>query len=88
MYVCEPVITCLTLKALKFMGKSLTPEQKQLVQTKLDVDGAGKVVFSDFVQLAQEMFAFKMESAHLEAGLALALTQKDSLDLPPFPRKV
>ena len=70
------------------MGKVLTPSQKELVHEKLDVDASGKVVFSEFVQLAQEMFAFKMESANLEAGLMLALTQKDSLDLPPYPRKV
>ena len=70
------------------MGKVLTPQQKELVNTKLDVDSNGKVVFSEFVQLAQEMFAFKMESSHLEAGLVLALTQKEGLELPPYPRKV
>ena len=81
-------VTYTLSKALKFMGKVLTLQQKELVNTKLDVDLNGKVVFSEFVQLAQEMFAFKMESSHLEAGLVLALTQKEGLELPPYPRKV
>ena len=70
------------------MGKTLTPQQKDMVHTKLDVDANGKVVFSEFVQLAQEMFAFKMEGSHLEAGLVLALTQKDDLEPPPYRHKV
>ena len=70
------------------MGHTLTPEQKETVHTKLDVDANGKVIFSEFVRLAQDMFAFKMESSRLEAGLVLALTQKETMDLPPYPRKV
>ena len=42
----------------------------------------------EFVKLAQEMFAFKLEDAHLEANLMLALTQKEDLDMPPLPKKV
>ena len=68
------------------MGHTLTPEQKETVHTKLDIDKNGKVVFSEFVQLAQEMFAFKLESSHLEAGLVLALTQKE--DSTACPKKV
>ena len=74
------------MQALKFMGHTLTPEQKETVHTKLDIDKNGKVVFSEFVQLAQEMFAFKLESSHLEAGLVLALTQKE--DSTAYPKKV
>ena len=75
-------------QALKFMGTTLTPEQGTTIHTKLDVDKNGKVIFSDFVNLAREMFAFKMESGNLEAGLVLALTQKENMDLPSYPRKV
>ena len=70
------------------MGHKLTAEQKETVYTTLDIDKDGKVVFSEFVKLAQDMFAFRLETSHLEAGLMLALTQKESLELPAYPRKV
>jgi hypothetical protein len=73
--------------ALKFMGHKLTAEQNDTVYTTLHIDEDGKVVFSEFVKLAQDMFAFKLESSHLEAGLMLALTQKESLELPAYPKK-
>ena len=70
------------------MGHKLTAEQKETVYTTLDIDKDGKVVFSEFVKLVQDMFAFRLESSHLEAGLMLALTQKESLELPAYPGKV
>ena len=70
------------------MGHKLTAEQNDTVYTTLHIDEDGKVVFSEFVKLAQDMFAFKLESSHLEAGLMLALTQKESLELPAYPKKV
>lgn len=46
------------------------------------------MIFLEFVQLAKEMFAFRLDDARLEASLVYALTQKDSLDMPSFPKKV
>ena len=42
----------------------------------------------EFVKLAQEMFAFRLEDSHLEANLMYALTQKDGLEMPSIPKKV
>jgi len=70
------------------MGHILTTEQQQKIHSSLDVDEQGKVVFVEFVKLAQEMFAFRLEDSHLEANLMYALTQKDSLEMPPIPKKV
>ena len=70
------------------MGYTLTPSQRKEIHAALNIDKNGKVVFSEFVQLAQDMFSFKLENAHLEAGLVFALTQKESMDLPPYPKKV
>ena len=70
------------------MGHTLSPQQQQKIHSSLDVDEQGKVVFLDFVKLAQEMFAFHLEDSHLEENLVFALTQKDSLEMPPIPKKV
>ena len=70
------------------MGHSLTLQQQQKIHSSLDVDEQGKVVFLEFVKLAQEMFAFHLEDSHLEENLVFALTQKDSLEMPPIPKKV
>ena len=70
------------------MGYIITPQQKEKIYSDLDVDGEGRVVFLEFVKIAKEMFAFRLDDARLEASLVYALTQKDSLDLPSFPRKV
>ena len=70
------------------MGYLVTSQQKEQIYSSLDIDGEGRVVFLDFVQLAKEMFAFRLDDARLEASLVYALTQKDSLDMPSFPKKV
>ena len=75
-------------QALSYMGYLVTSEQKEQIYSTLDIDGEGRVVFLDFVQLAKEMFAFRLDDARLEASLVYALTQKDSLDMPSFPKKV
>ena len=63
------------------MGYTLTQEHKRKINSSLDIDKDGKVVFTDFVELAKEMFAFKLDSG-LEARLAMALSQKESTDYP------
>ena len=75
-------------QALNYMGHTLSPQQQQKIHSSLDVDEQGKVVFLEFVKLAQEMFAFHLEDSHLEETLVFALTQKDSLEMPPIPKKV
>ena len=70
------------------MGYEITPQQQKQMRSSLDVDESGRVVFSEFVKLAQDMFAFKLEDSHLETNLMLALTHKDDLEMPPMPRKV
>ena len=75
-------------QALSYMGYLVTSQQKEQIYSSLDIDGEGRVVFLDFVQLAKEMFAFRLDDARLEASLVYALTQKDSLDMPSFPKKV
>lgn len=76
------------LQALKYMGYNITPQQQKQMRSSLDIDESGKVIFIEFVKLAQEMFAFKLEDSHLETNLMLALTHKEDLDMPPMPRKV
>ena len=70
------------------MGYKMTPEQQKQLHETLDIDEEGKVVFADFVKLAQDMFAFTLEDAHMEANLVMALMQKDSMDIPAMPTKV
>lgn len=70
------------------MGYIVSPQQKSEIHSKLDIDSDGRVIFVEFVNLAQEMFAFHLDDPHLEANLVYALTQKDSLDMPALPRKV
>lgn len=70
------------------MGYMITTQQKQQIHSSLDIDGEGRVVFLDFVQLAKEMFAFRLDDARLEANLVYALTQRDTNDIPSFPKKV
>lgn len=69
------------------MGYNMTPQQQKHMHSSLDIDENGKVVFTEFVKLAQEMFAFKLEDS-LQADLMLALTRKEDLDMPPMPKKV
>lgn len=69
------------------MGYTMTPQQQQQIHSTLDIDERGKVVFMDFVKLAQEMFAFKLDKAKLETNLMMALTQRDDTEIPP-PKKV
>ena len=70
------------------MGYDITPQQKQSIRLTLNIDGEGRVVFLEFVKLAKEMFAFRLDDAQLETSLVYALTRKDSLELPIFPKKV
>lgn len=70
------------------MGYNITPQQQKEMHESLEIDQSGRVVFNDFVKLAQRMFAFKLEDSHLETNLMMALTHKDDLDMPPMPRKV
>ena len=70
------------------MGYDITPQQQQEMRRSLDMDEQGKVVFQDFVRLAQEMFSFKLDESRLETNLMLALTQKEDFEMPPMPRKV
>ncbi len=75
------------MQALKYMGNNITSEQQKKMHASLDIDDNGKVIFIEFVKLAQEMFSFKLDS-HLENNLMLALIQKDDVDMPSLPRKV
>ena len=77
-----------SVQALKYMGYNITPQQQKEMHSSLDIDESGRVVFMEFVELAQKMFAFKLEGSHLETNLMLALTHKEELDIPPMPRKV
>ena len=70
------------------MGYMMSPQQKEQIHSTLDIDAKGRVVFVEFVKLAQEMFAFHLDDPHLEANLVYALTQKESSDMPALPRKV
>ncbi len=70
------------------MGYLITSEQQTEIHERLSVGEDGRVVFADFVSLARELFAFKLDDTRLEANLMYALTQKDSLELPALPRKV
>ena len=70
------------------MGYILTPEQKQRFHSALDINEEGRVVFAEFVKLAQEMFQFQLDDSHLEANLVMALTQKEGLELPAIPQTV
>lgn len=70
------------------MGYNITPQQQKQMHSSLDIDESGRVVFIEFVKLAQDMFAFKLDDSHLETNLMLALTHKEDLDMPPMPRKV
>ena len=76
------------LQALKYMGYNITPQQQKEMHDALDIDESGRVVFIDFVKLAQRMFAFKLEGSHLETHLMEALTHKEDLEMPPMPKKV
>ncbi len=78
----------LPCQALKYMGYTITPQQQKEMQASLDTDESGRVIFIEFVKLAQEMFAFKLEGSHFETNIMLALTQKEEMDIPPMPRKV
>lgn len=70
------------------MGYIISPQQQKQMHSSLDIDDSGRVVFIDFVKLAQEMFAFKLDNSHLETNLMLALTHKEDLEMPPMPKKV
>lgn len=70
------------------MGYKITPEQQRRIRTTLDINEQGKVVFADFVQLIKEMFPFQMDNSRLETTLVMALTQKDSMDMPAVSKKV
>ncbi len=78
----------LTIQALSYMGFVVTPEQQQQIDSTLDIDSEGKVVFAAFVQMAREMFQFRLDDTHLEANLVMALTQKEGLEMPAIPTKV
>lgn len=68
------------------MGYSISPQQQKEMQRSLDIDEKGRVVFMEFVKLAQDMFAFKLDESLLETNLMLALTHKEDLDMPPMPK--
>lgn len=70
------------------MGYNITPQQQKQMRASLDIDESGRVVFMEFTKLAQDMFAFKLDDAHLETNLMLALSHKEDLEMPPMPRKV
>lgn len=70
------------------MGYTINPQQQKEIHLSLDIDESGRVVFMEFVKLAQEMFAFKLDDSRLETNLMLALTHKEDMDMPPMPRKV
>lgn len=70
------------------MGYTITSQQQKEMHASLDIDENGRVVFIEFVKLAQDMFAFKLDESRLETNLMLALTQKEDLDMPPMPTKV
>ena len=82
------VSTQFAMQALSYMGYIITPQQKEKIHSNIDIDGEGRVMFLEFVKLAKEMFAFRLDDTHLEANLVYALTQKDNLDIPVFPKKV
>ena len=68
------------------MGYTVTPEQSQLMRSSLDIDDRGKVVFLDFVKFARDIFAFRLEETNIEANLVYALTQKEDINMPLYPR--
>jgi len=66
----------------------MTPEQQNHMRTSLDVDRQDKVVFSEFVKIAQEMFAFRLDDQKVQTKFMLALTDKMNMAMPPLPQKV
>ena len=75
-----------TSQALKYMGHNITPRQQEIIRSSLDVDDKGKVIFFEFVKLAKDMFAFKLDDSRLESNLMLALNH--DLEIEPIQRKV
>ncbi len=75
-------------QALNYMGYMIGSEQQDEIRQRLDVGEDGRVVFADFVTLARELFAFKLDDTRLEANLMYALTQKDTMELPALAKKV
>ena len=66
----------------------MTPDQQKHMRSSLDVDRQGKVVFSNFVKMAQEMFAFRLDDQKVQTKFMLALTDKMDMAMPPMPKKV
>ena len=78
-------------QALSYIGKELTPEQKNHLHNSLNIDKDGRVIYSEFVRLVQDMFPFRLEDSQLQQQLVMALSEKLSMDyqhMVPAPHKV
>ena len=74
------------MQALQYIGKPLTQEQKNQLRRSLDIDKDGRVTYGDFVQKVQDMFPFRIEDSQLQQQLALALSEKLTMDIPQIPK--
>ena len=66
----------------------MTPEQQKHIRSSLVVDQHGKVIFAEFVKLAQDMFAFRLDDTRVQTKFMLALADRSDSAMPPFPKKV
>lgn len=74
------------MQALQYVvGTPLTQEQKNQLRRSLDIDKDGRVTYGDFVQLVQNMFPFHLEDSQ-QQQLALALSEKLTMDIPQIPK--
>ena len=69
------------MQALQYIGKPLTQEQKNHLRRSLDKDGC--VTYGDFVQLVQDMFAFRLPIA---ATTTIGTVRKADNDIPQIPK--
>ena len=54
------------------------------------MDDNGKVLFSEFIEIAKDMFAFELDENMFEPGslFNLALSPKDNIEPPIFSQRV
>ena len=85
---CVATTAHIGLQALKYIGHTLTPEHQKQIRSKLNIDRQGKVIFAEFVKLAQEMFAFRLDDTRVQTKFMLALADRSETAMPPMPKKV
>jgi syntaxin-binding protein 4 len=72
--------------ALRYLGIEPTEDQQEQLRAQLHIDPSGCVIYSEFVQVARELFSFQLDERAMNTDAMFYATNVETSELPSLPQ--